>query len=144
VSPGRRGYELFEHTADGGALVRGATLARLFENAARAMCDLTCDRRTVRPRRRLAIAVRGEGLEDLLVRWLSEILYLQETRRWLFSSFRVTRVDRVRFAVRGVGLGEPYDRARHPARREVKAVTYHQLRVIRGRSAWRVRLVFDV
>jgi len=144
MTAGRRGYEFFEHTADVGALVRGVTLGRLFENAALAMCDLACDRGTVRPRRRLAIAVRGDGLEDLLVRWLSEILYLQETRRWLFSAFRVARVDRVRCAARGVGLGEPYDEARHPRPREIKAVTYHQLRVIRGRSAWRVRLVFDV
>ncbi|PYT11154.1 MAG: hypothetical protein DMF51_16310 [Acidobacteria bacterium] len=29
-------------------------------------------------------------------------------------------------------------------KREIKAVTYHQIKLVRGRSAWRVRLVFDV
>lgn len=138
------GYEFFEHTADVGAVVRGATLPRLFENAARALFDLLCDRRTVRPRRTVRIVVRGSSLEDLLVRWLSELLYRLETEDLVFSSFAVERVDRLRLRARGRARGETIDRARHRLRREIKAVTYHQIRLVRGRSAWRVRLVFDV
>jgi len=138
------GYEFFEHTADVGAVVRGATLPRLFENAARALFDLLCDRRTVRPRRTVRIVVQGSSLEDLLVRWLSELLYRLETEDLVFSSFAVERVDRLRFRARGRARGETIDRARHRLRREIKAVTYHQIRLVRGRSAWRVRLVFDV
>ena len=139
-----RGYEFFEHTADVGAVVRGATLPRLFENAARAMFDLICDRRTVRPRRAVRIVVRGESLEDLLVRWLSELLFRLETQGLLFTSFAVERVDRTLLLARGVARGETIDRSRHALRHEIKAVTYHQIRLIRGRSAWRVRIVFDV
>jgi SHS2 domain-containing protein len=139
-----RGYEFFEHTADIGALVRGATLPRLFENAAAAMFDLICDRRTVRPRRRLRVAVRGGSLEDLLVRFLSELLFRHETEGWLMSSVRVERLDRRRLHARAVAKGEPIDRARHALRSEIKAVTYHQIRIVRGRSAWRVRIVFDI
>ncbi len=138
------GYEFFEHTADVGAVVRGATLPRLFENAARALFDLLCDRRTVRPRRTVRIVVQGSSLEDLLVRWLSELLYRLETEDLVFSSFAVERVDRLRLRARGRARGETIDRARHRLRREIKAVTYHQIRLVRGRSAWRVRLVFDV
>jgi protein archease len=139
-----RGYEFFEHTADIGAVVRGTTLPRLFENAARAMFDLVCDRRTVRPRRAARIVVTGESLEDLLVRWLSELLFRLETEGMLFCSFAVGRVDRTLLRARGVARGEPIDRSRHRLKREIKAVTYHQIRLIRGRSAWRVRIVFDV
>jgi SHS2 domain-containing protein len=141
---GRRAYEFFDHTADAGAIVRGATLARLFENAGCALSDLICDRRTVRPRRRVRIVVTGEGLEDLIVRFLSEILYLHDTTGWLFAKFRVEKVDRRGRLARGWAWGEPADRARHPATREIKAVTYHQIRLVRGRSAWRVRIVFDI
>ncbi len=138
------GYEFFEHTADAGALVRGATLPRLFENASRAMFDLVTDRRTVRPRRSVPIAVAGSSLEDLLVRWLQELLFLHQTRGWLFSSFAVERIDRARFRARGRARGELLDPSRHPLRREIKAVTYHRIRLTRGRSAWRVRIVFDI
>jgi protein archease len=142
VSP--RGYEFFEHTADIGAVVRGVTLPRLFENASRAMFDLICDRRTVRPRRAARIVVTGTSLEDLLVRWLSELLFRLETEGMLFTSFAVGRVDRTLLRARGVARGEPIDRTRHRLKREIKAVTYHQIRLVRGRSAWRVRIVFDV
>jgi SHS2 domain-containing protein len=140
----RSGYEFFGHTADIGVLARGATLARLFENASLGLFDLICDRRTVRPRRRVRLAVEGSGLEDLLVRWLSELLYRHETEGLVFASCRVGRLDRTRFRALGVALGEPLDRSRHSPQREVKAVTYHDLRIIRGRSAWRVRIVFDI
>ncbi len=143
MSPSR-GYDFFEHTADVGAVVRGATLPRLFENAAHAMFDLICDRRTVRPRRAVRIVVRGASLEDLLVRWLSELLFRLETQGILFTAFAVERVDRSMLRARGVARGEKIDRARHALRREIKAVTYHQIKLIRGRSAWRVRIVFDV
>lgn len=141
---GGAGYEFFEHTADVGALVRGVTLARLFENAGRAMFDLICDRRSVRPRRAVRIAVQGVTLEDLLVRWLSELLFRLETEDMLFCAFAVARVDRALLRARGIARGEPIDRARHALKREIKAVTYHQIRIVRGRSAWRVRIVFDV
>ena len=139
-----RGYEYFEHTADIGAIVRGATLPRLFENAAAALFDLICDRRSVRPRRARRVVVRGSSLEDLLVRFLTELLVLHETEGLLFSSCRVDQVDRERLRARAVVKGEPIDRARHDLRHELKAVTYHQLRIVRGRSAWRVRIVFDI
>jgi SHS2 domain-containing protein len=140
----RRGYEFFPHTADVGAVVRGATLPRLFENAALALFDLLGERRRVRPRRRLRVAVAGSSLEDLLVRWLSELLFLRESKGWLFSACAVERVDRARFTARALVRGEPFDPARHRALREVKAITYHGLRVVRGRAAWRTRIVFDV
>ena len=139
-----RGYEFFEHTADAGAVVRGATLPRLFENASRALFDLICDRRAVRPLRSVRLAVRGSSLEDLLVRWLSELLYRLDTEDLLFTSFTIARVDRKLLRARGRARGERIDRSRHRLKREIKAVTYHQIKLVRGRSAWRVRLVFDV
>jgi SHS2 domain-containing protein len=83
-------------------------------------------------------------MEDLLVRWLTELLYLHESRSWVFSSFRLEGVDRRRMTARGSAAGEPVDPSRHRLLREVKAVTYHQIRLVRSRGLWRVRIVFDV
>lgn len=138
------GYEFFGHTADVGAVVRGASLARLFENASRALFDLICDRARVRPGKRVRLQVEGSSLEDLLIRWLSELLFRHERDGLLFTSFKVERVDRTRLLARGLARGETFDPVRHVRRREVKAITYHQIRLVRGRSAWRVRIVFDI
>jgi protein archease len=139
-----RGYEFFDHTADIGAAVRGPTLPRLFENASCALFGLTCDRRTVRPGRGVALQAAGSSLEDLLVRWLSELLHLQHSGGWVFSSCVVAGVDRSRLRARGRARGERFDPSRHRIRREVKAITYHRIRLTRLGGAWRVRIVFDV
>ena len=124
--------------------VAGATLPRLFERSGAALFDLVTDRALVRPRRRVAVAARGQTLEDLLVRFLSELLYLQEVRQWRFRSCRVIRVDRDRLIARAQAVGERFDPERHPRRREVKAITYHDLALRRRAGAWRVRFVVDV
>lgn len=137
-------YRIFEHAADVGAAARGRTLGRLFESATIALLDLGGGRAAIAPRRRVAVRVSGASLEDLLVRWLNEILYQQEVRGWRFQACVVTSVDRRRLEARGAALGEPFDPTRHPRLREVKAVTYHQMRIARARGLWRVRLIFDV
>ena len=88
--------------------------------------------------------VRGVSLEDLLVRWLQEILFRQDTRGWRFGAARVTRLDRKRMRLRGVATGEPYDPARHGRGREIKAVTYHHLAIRRRAGRYVTRLVLDV
>jgi len=139
-----RGYRFFDHTADVGVAVRAATLRGLFGSASGALFELLCDPSTVRPRRRRRIAVRGASAEDLLVRWLSEIVYLHETRHWVFSSCALRRIDRDACTAVGEVRGEPFDAGRHRAGREVKAVTYHQIGLSRSRGMWHVRIVFDV
>ena len=133
------------HTADIGLAVRGRTLRRLFENAGTALCELVAGGRVqVRPRRRVRIAVRGSALDDLLVRWLQELLFLQETRGWRFRGCTVDALDRRRLTLRGSATGEPFDPAVHQRGREIKAVTYHDLRLVRRAAAWSVRIILDV
>ena len=140
----RRPYRFVDHTADVAASVSAATLPQLFSNASCALADLICARRSVRPARRIRIAVQGDGPEDLLVRWLSELLFQHESRGWVYSRFVVDRVDRKKMTASGAAVGEPFDDSRHRLNREVKAVTYHQLRIVRRAGRWCVRIVFDV
>jgi SHS2 domain-containing protein len=137
-------YRYLPHTADVLVAVQGATLKRLFENAGAALFDLITDRSTVRARERIKVEASGLDRENLLVRFLSELLYLQDTRGWRFRYCRITSLDRVAFTVRAVAHGEAFDPAHHPRRREVKAITYHQIRIGRCLGLWRVRLVLDV
>jgi SHS2 domain-containing protein len=133
------------HTADIGLAVRGRTLRHLFENAGRALCVLgSGDSRAVKARRLVRLAVRGSALDDLLVRWLHELLFLQETRGWRFRGCAVEALDRRRMTLRARARGERFDPSRHPRRREIKAVTYHDLRIIRSDGWWRVRIILDV
>jgi SHS2 domain-containing protein len=144
MPPRRKPYRFLPHTADVAVDAAGRTLPSLFEHSALALFDLVTDRATVRPRRRVPIAARGQTREDLLVRFLSEILYLQEVKGWRFRACKVSEVDRFRLVARGSASGEPFDETRHPRRREVKAITYHQIAIRKRAGAWRVRFVLDV
>jgi SHS2 domain-containing protein len=143
--PGRARWRLLPHTADIAVGLGAPTLRGLFDAAAEALLHLASGGPPgVTGRRRQSLVVRGVTLEDLLVRWLQEILFRQETRGWRFGAARVTRLDRKRLRIRGVATGEPYDPARHRRGREIKAVTYHRLAIRRRNGRYLARLVLDV
>lgn len=135
-------YELFEHTADIGIRVRSAGLEGLFEDAARGLFSvIVADLRTVRPVEEVCLRIQADGWDHLLFDWLTELLYTFETRRLLLSDFQVHLESG---GLKGLARGEPIDRARHRLEREVKAITYHGLRVEREQQGWVAELIVDI
>jgi len=136
-------YRLLEHTGDLGFVVRAASLERLFEAAARALCDCILDVRTVQPRERVPVGVRDAvDREDLLVRFLSELLFLHDARDWVFRGAEVGSIEGG--SLTAAAIGERFDPARHMIERQVKAVTYHHLLVAEDRDGWTARVVLDL
>ena len=139
---GRGTYRLFDHTADIGVEISAPTLQSLFETAAESLFDLLADTSSVSAREERSVVVAGADLDDLLVRWLAELLYMHDAEGWLFSRFAVPSVAGER--LEGVAAGELYDPGRHRIKTEIKAVTYHQAAVTRTENGWKARIVFDV
>jgi SHS2 domain-containing protein len=136
-------YRLLDHTGDIAILIGAPTLPGIYDAATRALFDVILDVRTVEPRERIAIRVEGAvDAEDLLVRYLSELLYLHDTAGWLFRGAEVVEVGAA--ALVAHALGEAFDPARHEIQREVKAVTYHQLLLSEDREGWSARVVLDL
>lgn len=135
-------YETFDHTADMGIRVFGQTLEEFFANAAYALFDLLTDLNRVRERISLEIGVQAADREELLVRWLSELLYLCESEGYLFKEFSFPHLDET--SLRAVACGETFDPSRHRFRSEIKAVTYHQVKVQEKDGAWEGKVIFDI
>ncbi len=135
-------FEILEHTADIGFRARGSTPAELFENAAFAMCSISTELQNVEPKSEYPLAASGQDYESLLVNWLSEILYWTDGRQLAFCEFHVGQIDPE--MVTGIARGEPRSPERHPARVIVKAVTYHQLKVIQGPEGWVAEVYLDI
>ena len=103
------------------------------------MCDLDKVGETLH--RELHVKGREGDIENLMVRWLDEVLYLFESERILLSSFDVEApLDDELEATVG---GEKYDRRRHAIEIEIKAPTYHDIKVERSHPGFRVRVIFD-
>lgn len=138
---GEHGHRYLEHTADVGIEAWGATLGDAFAEAALGLFALMVDPATVRERMERRFAVRGDDVEDLLVRWLSELIAVVDSDGILFHRFEIDRIDATALAARC--WGERLDPARHRIRVAVKAATYHMLAVEPGPPA-RVRVILDL
>lgn len=130
-------YELIDHTGDIGVVARAPTLEALFAECGRAMLAILADAPSPAPSGSDSFPVAGAEPAEELRDFLSELLYRFSTDHRMYVGFSATpgSVE---------AAWEPYDAARHPLRTELKAVTYHQLEVVREGDAWRGRVIFDV
>lgn len=134
-------FEFLEHDADIGLRVSAESLEELFAAAAEGMTAVMTEPSRVRARGRMRVAVSAESREEALVNWLREWLYLYEAGRFVGRRFKLERAGAEGAA--GFGFGEKRG-ARHPALREVKGVTWHQVSVKRAGKGWLARVIFDV
>jgi len=132
-------YEELDHTADVGIRAHGASLDELFAAAAAGMFSLVADLRKVRAVGEVEVRVKADDLEALMVRWLSELLFLHETQRLLLKEFDV-RIAGTSLEARA--RGEAIDKKRHELKLNIKAVTYHRLRI--DRKAGLAEVIFDI
>lgn len=137
-----RPFETFEHTADIGLAARGRTLEELFANAAMGLVDLIVDPSGLREETRLELSVSAQDREALLVAWLNELLYLLDSRGFLPRRCVITRISDTALAAELVG--DRVDRDRHTLRRQVKAATYHGLRIAHANGQWEARVILDL
>lgn len=133
------GFEIFEHTADVGIRAWGSTLEQCFEQATRGLLDIT-DAWRPGEGERAEIAVDGRDLVSVLVDWLSEVLYLQDTRDIVVTDISVVHVEE-RGAKGWLALRPRTDELEGTA---VKAITYHGLSVDKTDEVWTTQVIVDV
>jgi SHS2 domain-containing protein len=135
-------YETFEHTADLGLRVRAADLDTLFAEAAACLFSaIVEDLGAVRPAQQIDVKIDGAEREYLLFDWLRELLYRFDSRHILLSRFEAHVGDG---GLEGSAWGEPFDPARHALTHEVKAITYHGLKVERTADGWLAEVIVDI
>jgi SHS2 domain-containing protein len=135
-------YEHFEHTADLGLRVRAPDLDTLFAEAAEALfATIVEDPATVEPRESRDFHIPGTDLAYLLFDWLKELLYGFDGEHRLVRRFEVNVGPG---GLDATAWGEPYDPARHPLSHEVKAITYHGLRVEPDGDGWLAEVIVDI
>jgi SHS2 domain-containing protein len=135
-------YETFDHTADLGLRVRAATLDQLFVEAGQALFAVIVeDLDTVRPLRQVDVKVDGEDRPYLLFDWLKELLYHFDSEHLLLARFEAHVGAN---GMTGSAWGEPLDRSRHALEHEVKAITYHGLRVEPAGEGWLAEVIVDI
>lgn len=99
------------------------------------------DLRRVRPREERRFRASADDPPGLVVAYLSELL-LAADDGFVARRISVTSAGDPPTSLTARAVGEPFDPARHPARIEVKAVTFHGLSFDPARG--RARVIVDI
>ena len=135
-------YELIDHTADVGIKAHGKTLSEAFENAAKGMFDIITDSSEIESIGQYNIELEAPDLEQLLVDWLSELLFLNSAKNLVFGFFKID-LDEKNKKLTAKVFGEKFDLSKHKIGAEIKAVTYHMLEV-KMKNPFHVQVLFDI
>ncbi len=140
-------HETFDHTADLGLRIRAADLDALFAEAAEALFEVVVENLPdVRLKQTAAFRLEATSLEYLFFDWLNELLLRFERDHLLFVRFavKVEQAD-AGWKLGAVAEGEAVDPERHHLDHEVKAITYHGLKVEKQTDGgWLAEAIVDI
>jgi len=129
-------YRWVEHTGEAELSIEAATPEGVFEDALAAYAELVRRDGDGEPQRH-EIALEARDAATLLADWISELVFLAETRD--FVPERITVLELSDTSLRATVEGR-----RGSPSHLVKAVTYHGLELRKEGDAWRARVVLDV
>jgi SHS2 domain-containing protein len=137
------GFKELDHTADWELQVWAPDLPSLLEQAARGMYALAGLAVNPGPFHQRDLEIQAHDPEGLLVNFLAELLYLAADEGLVIDCFELD-VDKVSQAegyhLSASLMGAPAA----SAGKDIKAVTYHKMKVEQGSRGYEVRIVFDV
>jgi len=135
-------YEIIPHTADIGIKAYGTNLSEVFKNTAYAMFDIIADLDGLTKSVEQPIEAEAANREELLVAWLGELLYNFYTKQIIFFDFKIEELSDTRLKAQAFGrhIGENRNRLKT----EIKAVTYHELKIQEKEGKFTATVIFDV
>jgi SHS2 domain-containing protein len=139
-------FEFLEHTADVYVAAYGETMNEAFGNAALSMFEVMTDTEKIHHTQKDTIEVKAEDEYALLYNWLEALLVKFEVNGMLYSEFDVERVqeDSEGFTLEATAWGEKYNPQKHPQKVGVKAVTYHQMEIIKDVDKVTLMFILDI
>jgi SHS2 domain-containing protein len=135
-------YEIIDHTADLGIIVKAPDVEGLFSNAAMAMTELMVKGDLGKKKTLRETSLHAQDYPDLMVRWLGEVLYLFDGEGLIVDRIEFKALSATRLEAR-LSMAD-FSPQRHRILREIKAVTYHGISVEIKDDLWEARVIFDI
>jgi len=136
TSPQPPEYKFLDHTADIMFEAYGKSYEEALENSAKALFSVFGE---AKPVEKASFPCTAHNIEELTVQVLADMLAYSDTHEIVFSKFSVEEFDAEKPSVTISAWGE-----KKRPRDSVKAVTYHELMVEKGKKGWTIRLLLDV
>ncbi len=139
-------FKILEHTADIGIMAYGKTKREVFINSAKGMFEIIAGNNNGIANNNFSckVTLKAEDLENLLVAWLNELLYIGETRLVILNKFYIKELSnfQIKAEVEGIKINPPSVKIE----KEIKAVTYHCLEIKKDeeKGFWSAQVIFDI
>ncbi|MDP3041520.1 MAG: archease [Candidatus Omnitrophota bacterium] len=137
-----KNYQVLEHTADIGIRVKSLSLAGLFKNAGLALTELSAEKQKNQypEKHKIVIMQKADNVEELFVNWLNELLSVSAAEALIFADIKINQINEQ--FVDAIAIGT--DSRNYKTNVEIKAATYHQLKVQKTGFYWQAEVIFDV
>ena len=136
-----KNYEILEHTADIRIRVLGNSLNDLFINAALAMFDILAEKEhSEKTAVKALILQEAIDIEELFINWLNELLSLSAAKEIIFSEFKINKLTDTSLDIECLGARA----SGYRINTEIKAATYHGLKMQKNDKGWEAEVIFDV
>jgi len=135
-------FEVIDHTADIGIVAYGTDIKQVFANAALGLFNLMADLDDFKEDIQRELELSAEDAEVLLVEWLNELIYIFDVEHIIFKRFEIEGLTSTQIKARC--FGEKIKPGQHKLKREIKAATYHMLRISKEDGGYKVQVIFDI
>jgi SHS2 domain-containing protein len=100
----------------------------------------------VEPKIEDSIEAEGYDEQALLYNWLEALLIKFEMTENLYSQFKIYKIEKTPngFKLNAKIWGEPFNPEKHPQKVGIKAVTYHQMEIIKKPKMVIVKFILDI
>jgi SHS2 domain-containing protein len=143
---GKRKFEFLEHMADIYVVAYGRSVEQAFENAALATFEVMTDTDKVDPTVAESVEVEGSDEQALLYNWIEDLLIRFDLQGILYAKFKLDPIQKTggQLKLTGTIHGEKFDPKKHPQKVGVKAVTYHQMDIVKTPEEVSVKFLLDI
>jgi SHS2 domain-containing protein len=132
-------FEEIEHTADVALRVQGSDLKELLKNAALGMAHLICEKTFLSDdHAEQHVEIRADDAEGLLVDWLTELVFLVEVQSFVFQRVEIQTISETYIKA------TVYGKIARKLKVHIKAVTYHNLEIVKTENGLEATVVFDI
>ena len=125
----------------------GKNLNDVFENAAMAIMELMAELKTVDDKKKLEIELSHEKLDNLLYDFLSEILFLKDSKYMVFRNVKV-RINEdkknKKFKLSSALQGDKINSNKQHLENDIKAITMHMFKIEKIKNYWKATVVVDI
>jgi SHS2 domain-containing protein len=118
----------------------GKSLKELFENSAEALASIQCRIKEINPEQPRFVELKADNLDDLMIKWLQDIIALVDIEEMFFSKFDIKEISETK--LKAEIWGEPISIKK--GQTVVKAVTYYKFKLEKIKDMFKATVSLDI